>query len=379
MNHADALPRVLFVQRRLPHYRVAFVQCLRDWLAERGVLLDFVHGDCSASERSKQDEGQLSWAQRARITRYFLHDKAVWQPVRTTGYDLVIVGQENRLLFNHWLCRPWRPFKLGFFGHGANFAARNRKSISERLRRLSARQADWWFAYTSISAGLVAGAGVRPDHITVVNNATDTHDLKQQLMQVTPAALQQLRQRHDLSSGQTALFLGSIYAGKGLELLIEAMRLLAQDAPKLRLLVVGDGPSLAACKEAARGIGSVHFLGALMGADKAAVMAASDFMVMPGSVGLSIVDAFAAGLPLLTTQMQGHGPEIAYLAPGKNGDMTEATAPAIAQAMQRLAGDAQLLVSWQKQARRDGDAYSVQAMAQRFGQGVLQALQRPGA
>lgn len=41
--------------------------------------------------------------------------------------------------------------------------------------------------------------------------------------------------------------------------------------------------------------------------------------LMPGLVGLAILDAGAAGLPLVTTDYPWHSPEIAYLDPGVNG------------------------------------------------------------
>jgi glycosyltransferase involved in cell wall biosynthesis len=40
---------------------------------------------------------------------------------------------------------------------------------------------------------------------------------------------------------------------------------------------------------------------------------------MPGAVGLAVIDSFASGTPLLTTDIPLHGPEIAYLQNGING------------------------------------------------------------
>jgi glycosyltransferase involved in cell wall biosynthesis len=44
-------------------------------------------------------------------------------------------------------------------------------------------------------------------------------------------------------------------------------------------------------------------------------------MVIPALVGLAIVHGFAFGLPLITTDVPGHGPEIEYLSVN-NGIMT---------------------------------------------------------
>jgi hypothetical protein len=102
LDGASAKPgRVLFVQRRLPGYRVPFVNLARDKLAAAGIALEFAYGRPSAAEASKQDEGELPWATRL-ATRY-LGSRLCWQPFSTDGFDLVVVTQENSLLFNHWL------------------------------------------------------------------------------------------------------------------------------------------------------------------------------------------------------------------------------------------------------------------------------------
>jgi hypothetical protein len=88
--------RVLFAQRRLPHYRVGLIDLTRELLVKQGVQFDFIYGQPNAAERSKADEGQLPWAQHMKRTRYAFNGKLVWQPFDISGYDLVIVGQEKQ-------------------------------------------------------------------------------------------------------------------------------------------------------------------------------------------------------------------------------------------------------------------------------------------
>ena len=45
-------------------------------------------------------------------------------------------------------------------------------------------------------------------------------------------------------------------------------------------------------------------------------------MALPSHVGLSIIDGFAAGLPVLVANFDNHCPEIAYLEENVNGLMT---------------------------------------------------------
>jgi hypothetical protein len=41
-------------------------------------------------------------------------------------------------------------------------------------------------------------------------------------------------------------------------------------------------------------------------------------MLMPAHMGLSVLDAFAASLPVITTRHNNHSPEFAYVKDGRN-------------------------------------------------------------
>jgi glycosyltransferase involved in cell wall biosynthesis len=100
-------------------------------------------------------------------------------------------------------------------------------------------------------------------------------------------------------------------------------------------------------------------------------------MVMPGAVGLAIIDSFASGLPMLTTDISGHGPEIAYLANGQNGLMSENSTTAYADAMCSLLGDSSLESKLRKGCRRSVSAYSLPCMVNQFANGIERCLGQP--
>ena len=134
--------RVLIAERRLPAYRVALFEALKLQLAQRQIDLVVAHGQPSRQEHGQRDEGHLDGAIRAPV-RYL--GPLCWQSFDTRGMDLVIMGNENRLLFNHWLSLRSRGFKLACFGHGANFASAHPHGWREAFKRWSARRVDWWF------------------------------------------------------------------------------------------------------------------------------------------------------------------------------------------------------------------------------------------
>jgi len=367
--------RVLLVQRRLPGYRVALFERLRAALARRGIDLIVGHGGPSPRESLKHDEGQLPGA--LDVVAHYLGERLCWQPFRTRGCDLVIVSQENRLLFNHWLLRPGRSFKLAFFGHGANLAAERPDSWQERYKRFTTNRVDWWFAYTQLSRDLVQRAGYPAERITVLNNAVDTASVRAQVAAVPLAERAALSQRLGLTPGQTGLFVGSLYAGKSLELLIEAGARCAEQVPGFRLVIVGDGEAAPLVRAATDRYPWLHWAGALHGAAKAPYLAVADFMLMPASVGLAILDGFAAGLPIVATEARGHGPEIVYLEPGENGALTRAEVQAYASAVLHLLQQPDALAALRDGARRTGERYTLDAMVEAFAQGIEAALAAP--
>src|SRR3974390_2980591 len=101
---------VSIIQRRLTHYRAPLVERLRRLLAADGVRLRVLHGEAPPSEQSKRDAGELAWAEPL-PARYLLGGRLCWQPfgAACASSDLVVVTQENRLLYNAWAQLVGRP------------------------------------------------------------------------------------------------------------------------------------------------------------------------------------------------------------------------------------------------------------------------------
>ena len=135
--------------------------------------------------------------------------------------------------------------------HGTTTERSLRYRASRALETFALRRAD---RITTICEGLrgeVAARGVRSDRITVIPNAVDTREFR---FDGEPDAT--LRRALKLE-GRTVLgFAGSFYAYEGLDLLVEAVALLAPRRPDLSVLLVGGGPHEAALRSlvAARGL-----------------------------------------------------------------------------------------------------------------------------
>lgn len=125
---------------------------------------------------------------------------------------------------------------------------------------------------------------------------------------------------------------------------------------------------------AARGCPWLHYVGPRFGRDKAVHYRIADAVLNPGLVGLSIMDAFGAGLPLITTDYYGHSPEIDYLEHGVNGWMTPLDPARYADAAARLLADRPRLREMGRAALAASQRLTMEAMVQRFAGGILACL-----
>jgi L-malate glycosyltransferase len=363
---------VLIVQRRLPHYRVPLFCDLRDRLRARHIELRLLIGKPTRSELLKQDSGVLSWAEQL-PTRYF--GPLCWQPFsqQLRKAELVIVTQENRLLYNHWLLVRPRKFKLAFWGHGGNFQRSSRSGVSERFKSWTTRRADWWFAYTSLSVARIAATGFPEDQITNVENAADTATIVTQRASVQAPEIETLRRSLSLD-GPVGVFIGSLYKEKRLAFLLESCLAIRKRVHNFHLVIMGAGPQYSTVTAWSRQYDWLRVLGPQSGLDKVRYAMLGEVFLNPGLVGLGILDSFAFELPLFTTNCGLHSPEIAYLQSGHNGMMTEDDVDAYANTVADFIQDRERLDVLKAGCRGSASRYTIENMSRRFALGVATAL-----
>ena len=100
---------------------------------------------------------------------------------------------------------------------------------------------------------------------------------------------------------------------------------------------------------------------------------------MPGGVGLVILDSFALGVPMITTDTRLHGPEIDYLRNDVNGLLVACgdDSELYAQAVCKLMLDPQRLDVLREGAVASAGEYSIERMVDHFTNGVIAALAAP--
>ena len=211
--------------------------------------------------------------------------------------------------------RAGKPY--GIFVHGALDPWFNRKYPLKFIKKLfywpvqhTVLHAAKAVFFTATAERDLAKASFRPNHwksvvvpYGIVDPKTAKLDSDRQIEELY-RCLPELRGRHYL------LFLARIHEKKGCDLLLEAFARVAKIAPKVDLVIAGpDFEGMQAKLRKAAGrlgiIGRVHWPGQIDGDIKWGALRACDALILPShqeNLGISVVEAMAAGRPVLVSR-----------------------------------------------------------------------------
>jgi glycosyltransferase involved in cell wall biosynthesis len=378
--------RVTMLCKTVTHYRVPFLDLLRKRLDGEGVDLQVVAGTPTGPEVAKRDTADLVWAVPGRCRALSVAGREViWQPGVLDGIrsSLVIVEQASRLAVNYPLLAAHlagRGAPVAMWGHGANLRQHKVSPLGESAKRALSRRVHWWFAYTGAAGQRVEALGYPSERITVFRNATDTRALRAWIDRVGEDDRRRVRARLGLpDDALVGLSVGSLYDDKRLPFLAEVARAVRRRCGSFHLVVIGDGPDRAVIEQAAARHAFIHVLPAAHGADLADLASVADVSIFAGLAGLGVLDSFALGLPVAATAYPYHSPEIDYVEPGFNGTVTRdwRDVEAFAADLADLLRDGPRRERLAAGARRTAAGLTVEHMAERVAEGVLQALSGP--
>jgi len=376
--------RVVIIQSFIKRFRVPFYERLERTLHGDGIELQVVFGQPDRFNGGDTDiVSELPFGYRT-VNSYFYagNHSLVWQPALShlNGADLVIVQQGNRHLLNHLLLARRRTggFRLAFWGHGRNFQGDGLAWLLERIKAWYSRLADHWFAYTDRSRAVLRGLGIPDERITTVNNAIDTCRLTECYENVSQSELDALRRRLGLCNGEAvAVYCGRFSRYKSLDFMCACAQRIRANCRHFRLILMGEGQQADRVQRfASRNPGWVRYLGPQYGREKAAIFRLAACQIMPGAVGLGVLDSLAMQTPLITQELDSHGPEIEYLQDGVNGLITASGKQAYTAGVLRFLEDRALRDRLVDGCRRTRQLHTIERMAECFRQGVLTALAR---
>lgn len=370
-------PAVAIIQQYLAHYHAPFFCRLGDLCESLGIEVVLYYG----AESGRHIRAEVpDWCVPIRVKNCC---SVTWQPAFSSSAeaDLVIVEQavKHLILYPLLARRAISRQKLAFWGHGKNFQARNPNSLQERLKRVASRHVDWWFAYNELSASVVRDLGFPGNRITSVQNSIDTKALDAGLAALDKTSTANLKSSLAIDSDNIGVYTGGLYSEKRIPFLLQTASLIRTSIPDFHLIIIGQGPDDRLVRRAAQNSRWIHYVGPKNDHDKIPYWAISKVFLMPGLVGLAILDSFALGVPMVTTAYPYHSPEIDYLRNGINGVMVDdwQSPNAYAQRVIDVLKDDRLRSQLIEGCRHSASLYTAEEMAKRFAHGVEQALAFP--
>ncbi|TSA30459.1 MAG: glycosyltransferase [Verrucomicrobiaceae bacterium] len=371
------MQKITIINDHVSHYRIPFFEQLKCALEARGATLVVVY---SVTSNPQYIQGDLPWA--IRVPSYSI-GKAVWQPVwrLSRDSDLVILPQVSRNLHLYPLTlRFWAGgAKIALWGHGKSLQNLSKTSFVESSKTFVSRHVHWWFAYNDYSARIVRDLGFPAGRITSLNNSVDTASLRKARETLVSADLDALKARLGISGDNVAIYTGLLYKAKRIDFLIESCRKVRAEMLDFELIIIGKGDDEEMIREAARVSPWIHFVGPKGELEKVPYWSLSKLLLLPGVVGLTMVDCLALGLPMVTTAVPGHGPEIDYFRDGEHGIMLKnwKSSDAYADIIVELLRNEDKRLAMARRCLADGAVYSTEDMVGRFVDGVDAALSAP--
>lgn len=196
--------------------------------------------------------------------------------------------------------------------HGTQKEGGLRYWLTRAMETRAVRQAD---RVVTICQGLrsdLIARGISAEKIGVVPNAVDIEHFS-----LSPGADPELKASLNLDGCQVIGFLGSFYAYEGLDLLLAALPRMLEQAPSVRLLLVGGGPQEAKLKAQAQELGvadKVVFVGRVPHAEVSRYYDLVDLLAYPRHpmrltelvTPLKPLEAMAQGHLLIASDVGGH-------------------------------------------------------------------------
>ena len=178
--------------------------------------------------------------------------------------------------------------------------------MRRRIQKLVARGADKIIVPSHYLKKIVGMWGIDENKIEVIYNSVDAPNIQ--------GTKEKLRYELKLE-GEIILSVGRLVPWKGFDELIEIVAELLEERPKIKLIIIGDGPEFQSLKLKVQSLKleeRIVMLGSLSHDEVLKYMRAADvFVLNTGYEGLShvIIEAMLAGLPVITTDVGGN-PEL---------------------------------------------------------------------
>lgn len=369
---------ILLFQRIVPSYRVAMFRYLYQ---ELGIVV--CHSKPRKNGKINAAHEQMDYPNEMISRCYYQKDEtAVVQNVLKPLFKdkpKVIIAPFSVKYITTWLLFVLKPifgYKLILWSHGIKS-----KEVDKPFQTMRGKISRW--AYQKADAIILYSDSIKKIfdlHIAtpafVAKNTLNTNGFKHFYNNLKVQGVEKIKKDLSFHHKYNLIFVGRLLPSKRLDILIEAFNILSKKY-QVALHIIGDGEEMPYVLGKSKINNDIKIHGSIYDDSiTAKYLFASDLMIMPGYVGLSIIHAFAFGLPMVTSRTTAagpfHAPEIEYLIEGENGVLCNMTKESYAETIGELLEDKKKLNGMQKNALHT--AYN-DASVENFVNGFHEAVQ----
>lgn len=371
--------QVTIFQRIIPHYRKIFFDQLYLHLQQKNISLRVIYGQHRAGSVPEGGTYDEPWAIFRKNSYFsFLQTEIVFQrglKVARSNSDLIIVEQANRLMLNFMilLFRKYDAYLIGYWGHGRNYQS-TQKNISSFLKSLLIGKADWWFVYTQSGATELEKHRFPSKKISVVQNSIDTTDLVTTFDDSKDEYRDSLKATLKIEGNNIGLFCGGFDKKKEVDFVLAACDSIKQSLPDFHMIFIGHGPDEQKVSSFAATRTWVSNLGKITSSQRAQYFHISKCLIMPGALGLVVIDSFALRTPLITTSLETHSPEFDYLENHENAHITDFDVTSYTKGVVSTLNNEKYLEKIKLGCDAASKLYTLPVMVERFADGIEQCL-----
>jgi glycosyltransferase involved in cell wall biosynthesis len=296
---ARMLKVLLINQEKVPHYRVPIYNYLSEYLKKQGCALTVVSkGTQDGSPHLVQFDHKtipLSFLPLARLILQATPDVIIyWVRLRHLYlFPILILAKILRIKTIYW-------------GHGTDLGGQKALWLKQFANSIEYSMSDALVLYAE---HLLKHLNTKFHRKTFIANNT----LCFNGFESTALDKASCLSKYNITTPKNIICCGRMQKRKRLEHLFDAFKMLNRRDTGLILVGPDTDGTLREVHDK-----NIHVLGPIYGDELLNLLSASDVFCLPGAVGLSIVDAFYCGLPLVTEDGD-ESPEIMYLKDGING------------------------------------------------------------
>lgn len=310
------MKKVLLVQPILSHYRESLFKLLTN---DNQIEFKIIAGkelngiQVFNSNTNKIEASLINNSYQIKGYKFYFQ-RGIFKEIRTYKPTNIILGGPDFHFISTLLLSFYIVFftktKLHFWSHGYS---KNNSIIKHKITQFLFKNAASLLTYEQEGKeNIFLRMGIDKNKIFVVKNCLNDSDYGYNFNTIT--------NKPD-STRLNIIFSGRLTKLKRVDLLIEAIEILVRKKVDLECNIIGDGECKMELVELTSNLGLndyVKFKGALYDKEVERYFLKSNIFVLPGKVGLSIVHALSYGLPIVTTSLPIHSPEVAILKQDKN-------------------------------------------------------------